>query len=159
MSENRMATLLPAALADQTKTATLELVNVWKSHFIELEPSVRERMSMMGPAKSAVAKDAAEIVSNSPQLMPAYRDAEGFRVDLANAATLRPLIGHLKDLVRELETLLLVSEAEAYDTALAVYAHVREMAERGGSATAQAAAETLGAHFANRRPRKNSAQA
>lgn len=150
MSTNRISALLPQALIDQTKTTALELANLWQPHFITVDPAEREGMATMGPARAAVAKDAEEIVGADPKLMPNYKNASDFRVDLENARQLRPTLALLRNVVHELDTLLLVSETEAYETALAIYAHVTDAAQREGSATAKAAAEKMATHFANR---------
>ncbi|RYD93400.1 MAG: hypothetical protein EOP50_11180, partial [Sphingobacteriales bacterium] len=113
MSANRISELLPQSLIDQTKTSALELMHAWQPHLLTIDPTEKEGMAQMGAARAAVARDAEEIVAVNPQFMPAYKNLDDFKTDMANAKQLRPVIEYLKNVTRELETLLLVSESEA----------------------------------------------
>jgi hypothetical protein len=154
MSTNRSAQRIPQTVIDQTKALLADLRQLWQPYLLHLDPEEQKSLAKMGARKLPFALSVRSYMRSNAPLVPAYLDAAAFDADMANSEALLPLQKSAQQLVEELDNLLLISNSEAYDAALAFYANVQSVATRLGDASAQAISVDLSQHFASRGRKK-----
>ncbi|RYY81859.1 MAG: hypothetical protein EOO15_23830 [Chitinophagaceae bacterium] len=147
MSTNRSNERIPQQVIDQTKTLLLELKSLWAPYSIHLSQDEQDGLVKMADRKLPFALEVQDAARSSPGFIPAFLDVEDFHVDMENSKNIAPLLSLGRQWMAEVEIIKQVSNSEAYEAALSIYAAIRETANRQGDPIAREAAASLGRHF------------
>lgn len=135
------AEVLTQALADLEKIET-----ALKPYLITLTKEERINRSSMGDKSVAFVMKAHESAVNQPQLVPAYVDMDGWAVDIELVDQIKAIATKVASLNEMLSDTRLEAGSEAYNTALLLYASLKE-AGRAGVAGAKPIVEDLSKRF------------
>ncbi|RYZ21162.1 MAG: hypothetical protein EOO16_14110 [Chitinophagaceae bacterium] len=154
MSTNRSAIEIPQDLIDFTKTSLLEIISRWQPYRQKLDDGERAGMAKMAAGRLPMAQSAGRYLQTNPEVIPGFVDAGDFTIDLRNTEKAEPMLNMAQQLAEIISDILLVSNAEAYEATLAIYANAKLLAEREANPQARVIAEDLGQHFKKQGRRK-----
>ncbi|TCZ70507.1 hypothetical protein [Flaviaesturariibacter aridisoli] len=151
MPTNKAFQAVPATLIESTRRKIQELLEEWRPYFVHIDPAERDALPKMSDKSLPFAQKSLELSRSQPRYLPPFVETHEFENDMANVEGVTPVFRQLQQLVAGIGDLLLVSNGEAYATALAIYAQVKLAAERQDDPEARSIAADMGKRYPGRK--------